>query len=260
MLQRFLMRNLVFGKRYPYYLLSLFFFVSVHVKARDITGEKKSPLTKDVYMFYTSLETSSPDLDKIQDEIAHLQRKKNRFKDEVRFIEFAFYRIHRRFLKNYQLFSTLPQLLNDGKYDCVSGTALYALIFKFLGIKYEIRETAYHVYLLAYTSNHQLIVIESTDPFYGCIVKLDRIKQYAAQMRMKQLAATNSQYYQYQHFIDNAVSLRQLVGLQFFNMAIQFYNQTHIEKAKKYLALAFYYYESERMYEFKNLMELYSHG
>ncbi len=231
--------------------------VSVHAHA--VSDESVPTLDQYVQFFCTSMETPSPNVEKLQKEILHLKRIKSKFKDEAKFIQFAFYRIHRKFLKNYKLYSTLPQLLEEGNYDCVSGTALYAVFFQFLNIKYEIREMAYHVYLLAYTSNHQLIVVESTDPFYGCIIELDKIKAYAAQMRAQQLIASNANQYQYQHIIDQAVSLHQLAGLQFFNAAIHWYNQAHLEKARKYLALAFRYYSSQRMYEFKKLMELYAY-
>lgn len=241
-------------RRYHYQsmLILLVLLMVRQVPAWATSPNKTKTLQQYISLFYSSSETWNPELEKLQKEIVYLQRKENKYKDEVQFIQYMFYRIHRKYLKNYSLYSPVPQLLEKGKYDCISGTALYALCFELLDIAYEIRETPYHVYLLAYTQAGQKILIESTDPMSGCITDPVVINKYIETINAE--AEKDGQHYLYQHVIDNTITLQQLAGLQYFNVAVYYFNQKDVARAKVYLDKASAYYNSLRMREFRNLL------
>ena len=85
----------------------------------------------------------------LQEEIVRfsesLNHKRFRYKQEIDFWKHVYYKVHRKYLKTYSSPSTLNDVLVTGNYDCLSGTALYAMIFQALGADYQIIETNYHI-------------------------------------------------------------------------------------------------------------------
>ena len=239
---------------YPYQrrLMLILLLVVLQMPARATSPHATKILVEYISLFYPPSATFLSDLKKLQHEIGHLQRKKPKYKDEVQFLQYMFYRIHRKFLKNYSLYSPMPQLLEKGKYDCISGSALYALCCKLLNIAYEIRETPYHIYVLAYTQAGQEILIETTDPMFGCITDPVTIQKYRATINAE--AEKDGQHHPHHHKIDNAITLSQLAGLQYFNVAVYYFNQKDVAKAMVYLDKATLHYNSLRMREFRNLL------
>jgi hypothetical protein len=67
-----------------------------------------------------------------------------------------------KYLKYYKLDSFFPDIFSTKTYNCVNGTALFAIIFDEINIPYHILEVPNHVYLIAYPSTLK-IGVESTD-------------------------------------------------------------------------------------------------
>src|SRR5690606_6287336 len=82
---------------------------------------------------------------------------------------------HQHFLKKYEFKNHFSDIFTTGAYNCVSATALYAMIFNELDIPYSIKETPTHVYLISYPSTHSILV-ETTDPAGGYYVLNDKFK------------------------------------------------------------------------------------
>jgi hypothetical protein len=66
----------------------------------------------------------------------------------------------------YKLSNNFSEIFETGYYNCVSGSALFALILSKLEIPYQIIEAPTHVFLIAYP-NTEKIVLESTIPDEG---------------------------------------------------------------------------------------------
>ena len=73
--------------------------------------------------------------------------------------------VHDSYCQKYTMNTDFSDLFKDGSYNCVSGTAIYALIFEELDIPYSIKEVPTHVYLVAYPETEN-IYVEATDPIF----------------------------------------------------------------------------------------------
>lgn len=190
--------------------------------------------------------------------VAELRRKRERYRSETRFLSFFFHKVHRKFLKRYRGHTTLHELLEQGNYDCVTGTALYALLLDALDIPYQVHEFPYHVYLTLTTSEGKTMMIESTDPRYGLVTNPDEQAQRAK--HYGQVAApASAEEYQYGFTIRERIGLTQLAGLSYFNEAVDYYNQRKFQRANTLLREASLLYDSPRMEAFVRLMSGLAH-
>ena len=183
--------------------------------------------------------------------VAQLRHKREKYRSEQRFLSYFFYKVHRRFLKRYQSHTTMRDLLEDGHYDCVTGSALYALLLDALDIPYQVHEFPYHVYLTVTPKDQDTIMIESTDPQYGLVIDTDeQAKRYR---HYRQVSDTDA-YYQYDFTIQEDIGLTELAGLSYFNEAVEYYNKRELQQAKRLLQQATRLYASPRTAAFEALM------
>jgi hypothetical protein len=96
--------------------------------------------------------------DKMFKFLTRLSEKREAFKNEELFLSHVFTKTHQRFLKRYTEPSSFNDLLKDGNYNCLTGTALYALILEHLHFRYQVIETNYHIFLLVTTENGQVLI------------------------------------------------------------------------------------------------------
>jgi hypothetical protein len=153
---------------------------------------------------------------------------------------------------------TLSDLLQDGKYDCLTGTALYAIILSELGVDYSIYEFDFHVFLVA-SVNGDSVLLESTDPYYGFVNRSDQISKHINQYLTGEESPQNSNApvgsngHQYSSHINNRITLNELAGLQYFNLAINAFNQGEVELASSLLNKANLLYPSQRIKEIQKV-------
>ena len=83
---------------------------------------------------------------------------------------------HSKFFSKYEAEAYFNEIFENGNYNCVTASALYALIFDAFNINYAIKETPTHVYLIADTSNLQTL-IESTLPGSGVVTYNEKFKK-----------------------------------------------------------------------------------
>jgi len=188
------------------------------------------------------IEMATKKLTKMLDTFQH---RKSLYSTEEEWLKDIFYQVHEKYLKCYKSYSTVPDLFEQGNYDCVSGTALYALICELLYIPYVIRETEYHVYLLALVDGKK-VLIESTDPVYGFVSQADTVQRL-----MKEYQEEGSSRHGIHEATNSTVDWIQLAGLQYFNKAVLFYNRKNFQDALFYLNKAMQYYMSDRITSFK---------
>ncbi len=178
-------------------------------------------------------------------------------KSQKRILSALFYKVHRKYLKSYQELASFSELIADGSYNCLTGTALYALALNELNINYEIIERKYHIYLKVATDEGE-ILIESTDPINGFITSAKEIAERLAGYDEEQ---NGKAVFAYTGEVNNAIDLYQMVGLHYYNAAIKHFNKLELRPAYVAVQKALIFYESERLKDFRNLIgEAYAVG
>jgi hypothetical protein len=212
----------------------------------------KTFLTPNAYNNAQSIES-------FQHFIAKLERKRTALKSDREFLKYVFYKTHQRFLKNYTSHATLDNTFANGNYNCLSGTILYALILNQFNIPHEVIETNYHIFILAETPEGK-ILMEATDPLNGFVTNHEELDMRIAVYKQNELNNATSRadksHYKFRFDLYNSVSLNELRGLSYYNMAVFTFNNQQLPEAVEYLMKALALYSSPRMDEFSQLVLL----
>jgi hypothetical protein len=108
--------------------------------------------------------------------IYHLREKQSQSHSEKAFLHYAFGRVHRQFLRNYEAQVNFRELFHGGRYNCLTATSLYAAVFSELGIDFRVIETNHHIVLIAQTSEGD-VLLETTDRYRGFVSGVNEIDQ-----------------------------------------------------------------------------------
>jgi len=182
--------------------------------------------------------------------ISFLEKKKSAYKSDKQFLEFLFYKVHARLLKVYQPFTSFSAILSNGRYNCLTATALYALLFDHFDYEYEIVENAFHIYLTVQLEGKS-ILIESTDPIEGFIEDSKKLNE---RLNRYTTWTYSSNSYKFDSKVFEEIDLYQLVGLHYYNTAVAYYNDGLLAHAYRELNKAFIFHYTERMVEFMGLI------
>ena len=192
--------------------------------------------------------------EKLQPTLDYLNSKRVKYKNQKNYIEWVFYRVHRKLLKRYKQYSSLDETLAKGYYDCVTGTALYAGIYSDLGFDVYIKESTYHVYLIIKTEDGD-VLIESTDPLNGVVADSEMISGWENIYKIQYALSDDiDKEFNFKKVSKEGISNNQLLGLLYFNQAVRFYNQEKLTNAMGYIEAGIKYYPSERMYTMAGLI------
>lgn len=162
--------------------------------------------------------------------------------------------VHRRYLKSYKPQVNFSEISRNGGYDCLTGSALYAYIYQQLGFSAEIYASLHHVYLLLYHDGEQYL-IESTDPIYGLVTDSGEIAHRRREFDKRTLDGV--EYYRFKENHHEQVTLMELSGLHYYNIAIRYFNEQKFEKAKNFLEKSLFLFPSERIREILEITNLY---
>lgn len=174
-------------------------------------------------------------------------------KSEAKKVKIIYDYVHKEFLKVYKLKNSFIDIFEAGEYNCVSASALYAIVFSKLEIPYQIKETPTHVYLIAYP-NSSKVLIETTSPAKGYYqFSTSFISKYVTNLYNSKIitkeeletSSVNDLFNKY-YFTSENISLHELVGLQRSNFAIYFMDDNDLEKAKEEVKNAYFLFESAR--------------
>ncbi|MEM6841162.1 MAG: hypothetical protein AAF632_02955 [Bacteroidota bacterium] len=191
-------------------------------------------------------------MESYQTTIAHLEKKQHKYRRASSFLKHMFYYVHRKHLKRYQQFSLLTDVMKSGTYDCVSASALYALLLERLGFSYQIWEMDYHIYL-SVDLGDRTIVLEATDPLYGFIEQPEEINEHRENLKQK-AQTLHWEVGNTTPLIYRSITLTQLAGLQLYNRAINAWTRQQKKQAKEYAEQALNYYTAERIVMLANLV------
>lgn len=173
--------------------------------------------------------------------------KKNERADLPNSLKNTFYVTHRKQLNWYQQYVPFSEIFSSGKYDCVTGTALFAMLLDSINVPYSIYEFDYHIFIIAQIGSDS-VLLESTDPYYGYVTDRDDILE---RISFYQQEAAK----EYGSYITNIVGLKELAGLQYMNMSIKSFNDGQMTAALDFIQKAKFLYPSSRI---KQLHEVFS--
>ena len=200
--------------------------------------------------------------EKWNDLLAKLDKRFEKKGTHINVLRQIFEKSHQNLFKVYEQHSTFNDMLDEGKFDCVSASAALALLLERYDFSYKVVETDYHVFIVVnYEGND--IILESTLPIGGMITAPSEVASYLEGYK----ADATAQLKSYNQRLgapkvdlsDNAifrkVNLTQLAGLQYYNDAISHFNEQSFEKATVQLNKALKLYGSDRIEGLKALAE-----
>lgn len=201
--------------------------------------------------------SASPKFNKLRQKI---DKDFQKFERNEKFLRRLFYRSQLHLLYDYNQYASVNELIETGKYDCVSGSLLMASFLDYYGFDYEIIETSFHVFIKVNLDN-QLIILESTDE-NGYLTHGEEVMAY-----LENVEKDSKQSNLYldpnelpikcliQPSIYRAINIRQLKGLEYFNSAIFFNNQAAYSTAYEKAKAAEVLYPSDRITVLRKLLE-----
>ncbi|WP_343633397.1 hypothetical protein [Fluviicola sp.] len=162
-------------------------------------------------------------------------------------------KIHERFLRRYKYVSPFNEIFKTGQYNCVSGTALFALVLEELDIPYNIQEMPTHVYIMAYPDT-KAISVEMTAlkdasyiPARKDVSKAVRtLVEFGLSTPEKIRQQGELQVYNAFFNTNSVVNLKQLAGIQYYNEAIVAVNENQLLLAFEQISKAEKWYDVDK--------------
>lgn len=203
-------------------------------------------------LFYTySNKVQASDIFSHQEKLEkHIEKLSARLQKEGltdHFLTTLFYRTHERFLKEYGENVSYDKLITEGKYNCISGTTLYAVILSSLHIPHTIFESEEHVLLIVHDGDSRFL-FESTDALNGLITDEEMIIKHlegfseADDYAVKpDLLGESLPGYQ------KVESLAALAGLQYYNEAVLSYREGKLSEAYRLASRGYQLFPSGRL-------------
>lgn len=178
-------------------------------------------------------------------------------KSTLKFCRTLFHKTRQEFFRRYSQQATFSEMLDKGKYNCLTGTALYALLLDHFDISFTVIETNYHIFLLVST-NEGKVLFEATDPMHGFVDNPVDIEKRIEQYKRNAIQATGDEkkYYQYNFNLYKKVNLSEIKGLLHCNFSIEAYNNQNFQLAVHHLEMATELYSSARIHEFSTVLLL----
>ena len=188
-----------------------------------------------------------------------LDPEKLKSKKTKKLIKEIYSQVHAKKLKKYEEEAEFMQLFNEGIYNCVSATALYALMLDRFELDYEIRETPNHVYLIADPKGEK-VLIETTNPKNGTVeYDYKTQKEYVNYLRQNKLISEEEyentpigQLFD-KHFDSNKIiNLKELAALLYYNEGIKQWNEEKYAEAADFFTKAYAIYPSANIHYMTN--------
>lgn len=160
-----------------------------------------------------------------------------RKKSEKQFAKSLFTTVHGHFLRKYEDSAPFSLIFKNGYYNCVSATALFAIILDHYGVPYDIKEVPTHVYLIAYPGTHN-IIYETTNP-QGFYAPDNKTKENYVNGMVKAKLTTQehvnsvgyNKVFEELYYPKDNISLIQLSSFQYSNKALSDYRDKKTEPA-----------------------------
>jgi hypothetical protein len=157
--------------------------------------------------------------------------------------------VSRSLLLNYNSNANFDNLFRDGDYNYFTAASLYAFILDQLGIPYEIREKPTNIYLVAYPGTDR-ISIETTKPGFQFIVFDFDTRENFINFIHGQGVIDDKTYnngnrkdlFQQYYFADYGLGIREMIGMLYFNSAVDLTEKGRQDDAYAQMEKAFILY------------------
>ncbi|MFC5191687.1 hypothetical protein ACFPIK_07900 [Algoriphagus aquatilis] len=209
----------------------------------------------DPYPYFTALDAKSLSEDtKWVNLLKEIDEKAAKNPDQLSLLRTIFQKSHQRLFKKYEQHSSFNKMLTEGRYDCVSGSAVLGMLLERFGFTYDIIETDYHVFIQV-SIEGKPVILESTLPVGGMISTPSEIEKYLSSYLPKK-EATPVNFNQRlagpslvlaDNSIFRKVKLVELAGLQYYNDAIVHFNNQEFGQAVHQLSKAYLLYPADRI-------------
>jgi tetratricopeptide repeat protein len=140
-------------------------------------------------------------------------------------VQFIFDELHDAFLTLYSDQAGFSDIFNNGDFNCLTASVLFALAFDYFSIPYEIKISNNHSYIVAYPKSFS-VILETTNPLKGIGKHFDyRSKSEFVDLLLKQKrisqeeAKANSIEYLFNNYYyrETGINLKQAVGALYAN-------------------------------------------
>ncbi len=182
------------------------------------------------------------------------RNKKFLSKPKKKQVDVLFKATHKEFFKKYEEIASFDEIFETGTFNCVSGSALYALLLKELSIEYSVISQPGHVYLIADPQEFK-IPIECTDPLTGTSSRVsDKAKrQYIQQLRSYKMIGADefpgmtdeAIYDQMMYEETKEVPIEALIAYQYYNKGLDLMSNKKNDKSLEKLEKAYDLYQDE---------------
>lgn len=202
-------------------------------------------------------------IEKKVDKLYQMLKSKKPQLSEVKFVEFTFNYVKKQYLVNYKADADFSELFKNNTYDCVTGTALFALLFERFEIKYQILESYSHVCIKVQNDSTN-ILLESTlkDGIFTDGKKIyEMIHRFHSEKRDMVVKVFNASYKSLNSsYYSSKINLTQLIGILYFNKAAQNLVEKKYEQSICFAKIANTLYPSIRtqgflVYSMDNLLK-----
>ncbi len=185
--------------------------------------------------------------------IEELQQRKKP-KKIAKDVKYLYDQLHQEFLTKYMYLAYFDEIFETGVYNCVTAVALYAMAFEACDIPYNIKETPTHVYIVADPDDSQLL-IETTDPVDGFKTFRPGFKeQFVSQLGVLKLINENDiakkgiyGVFDEFYFGGAVLSLKSLVGIQYYNKGISLYENNDYHGAWHAFSIAQLFHSNDQI-------------
>lgn len=205
--------------------------------------------------YYRSINIDPDDTEKhlsrLRRHIQKLQKRLDKDGPTEYLLKSIFFKTHEKFLKDYENVVSYDRLITEGKYNCISGSALYVTILGALNIPHKIFETEEHVFLMVYAGEKRYL-FESTDPLNGFVTNEKSIATHLAGFtdeystsELQQVGSGDSSYNRVG--LKSVYGLPVLAGLQYYNEAVVSFNKGRLSEAYRLAIQGYNLYPSDRL-------------
>lgn len=162
----------------------------------------------------------------VEEQVVPIRASVLKTKNRKRKIKLIFNRIHEGMFVFYNEPALFPHIFSNGSYNCVTGTALYAIVLEQFDIPYKIIELTNHVYIVAYPDEDE-IIIESTNPEKGYLNVSDNYKEeyikYLKKIKLinnEDLMLNTSKLFEKYYYENGKIDIQQLLGIHYYNNSL----------------------------------------
>lgn len=229
----------------------------------DISQEKESfffdDASKLIDLFYytdnynssnTEIASFKSKFDRVVEELTTAVVKIKKREKQIKLI---YKSVHENFLNKYQHMANFHELVSEGTYNCVTATALYAMILDRIDLPYVIKETPQHVYLIAFHEEEQ-ILIESTNPTIGYVYHNNDYKNMFVQNLRKSKIISEQEFksqdinkiFEKYYYADKNIGMNELVSIHYSNNAGTYFEIENIRMFHEQIKKAYYLYPCSR--------------